>query len=94
MNQTQQLKTCNSFLLFLNLFQGAAELYCIDAYNYSNVSRFINHSCDPNLMSVRSFINHHDKRFPRIAFFAVQDIKENEQLRYCLKKNISYNILV
>lgn len=61
---------------------GAAELYCIDAYNYSNVSRFINHSCDPNLMSVRSFINHHDKRFPRIAFFAVQDIKENEQLSY------------
>jgi len=56
------------------------ELYCIDAFNYSNVSRFINHSCDPNLMSVRSFINHHDKRFPRIAFFAVQDIKEDEQL--------------
>ncbi|XP_060838155.1 histone-lysine N-methyltransferase EHMT2 [Rhopalosiphum padi] len=61
---------------------GATELYCIDAYNYSNVSRFINHSCDPNLMSVRSFINHHDKRFPRIAFFAVQDIKKNEQLSY------------
>ncbi|XP_025200890.1 histone-lysine N-methyltransferase EHMT2 [Melanaphis sacchari] len=61
---------------------GATELYCIDAYNYSNVSRFINHSCDPNLMSVRSFINHHDKRFPRIAFFAVQDIKKSEQLSY------------
>ncbi|XP_050531920.1 histone-lysine N-methyltransferase EHMT1 [Daktulosphaira vitifoliae] len=61
---------------------GATELYCIDAFNYSNVSRFINHSCDPNLMSVRSFINHHDKRFPRIAFFAVQDISEFEPLSY------------
>ncbi|CAH1714232.1 unnamed protein product [Aphis gossypii] len=67
---------------------GATELYCIDAYNYSNVSRFINHSCDPNLMSVRSFINHHDKRFPRIAFFAVQDIKENEQLRFSILAKI------
>ncbi|XP_050429334.1 uncharacterized protein LOC126838722 [Adelges cooleyi] len=61
---------------------GATELYCIDALNYSNVARFINHSCDPNLMSVRSFINHHDKRFPRIAFFAVQDIPESEPLSY------------
>ncbi|VVC44969.1 Hypothetical protein CINCED_3A004403 [Cinara cedri] len=61
---------------------GADQLYCIDAYNYSNVSRFINHSCDPNLLSVRSFINHHDKRFPRIAFFATQNIAPNEQLYY------------
>ena len=27
------------------------EVYCIDARYYGNISRFINHLCDPNIMT-------------------------------------------
>ena len=56
------------------------ESYCIDACKYGNVTRFVNHSCKPNLIPVRVFIGHHDLHFPRIAFFAARDIAPNEEL--------------
>ncbi|XP_033643083.1 histone-lysine N-methyltransferase EHMT2-like [Asterias rubens] len=58
------------------------EVYCIDARYYGNVSRFINHLCDPNLVPVRVFIEHRDISFPRIAFFASRDIKSQEELGF------------
>ena len=56
------------------------EIYCIDARRYGNIARFINHSCDPNLVPVKVFIDHRDLKFPRIAFFASRDIETNEEL--------------
>lgn len=56
------------------------ELYCIDARFYGNVSRFINHLCEPNLVPVRAFLSHQDLRFPRIAFFSSRLIAAGEQL--------------
>ena len=56
------------------------ELYCIDARFYGNVSRFINHHCEPNLVPVRVFMSHQDLRFPRIAFFSTRLIEAGEQL--------------
>lgn len=56
------------------------ELYCIDARFYGNVSRFINHHCEPNLVPVRVFMSHQDLRFPRIAFFSARLIEAGEQL--------------
>ncbi|XP_022085273.1 histone-lysine N-methyltransferase EHMT2-like [Acanthaster planci] len=58
------------------------EVYCIDARYYGNVSRFINHQCDPNIVPVRVFIEHRDISFPRIAFFASRDIKAQEELGF------------
>ena len=58
------------------------ETYCIDARRYGNIARFINHSCDPNLIPVKMFIDHQDLKFPRIAFFAVRDIDANEELAF------------
>ena len=34
------------------------ELCCIDAKKYGNISRFINHSCEHNVVPVRVFIDH------------------------------------
>lgn len=58
------------------------EVYCIDARFYGNVSRFINHHCEPNLVPVRVFMSHQDLRFPRIAFFSTRLIQAGEQLGY------------
>ncbi|XP_063084586.1 histone-lysine N-methyltransferase EHMT1 isoform X6 [Cavia porcellus] len=58
------------------------EVYCIDARFYGNVSRFINHHCEPNLVPVRVFMSHQDLRFPRIAFFSTRLIHAGEQLGF------------
>jgi len=61
-----------------------SDTYCIDARRYGNVSRFINHLCEPNLLPVKVFVEHQDLRFPRMCFFATRDIKANEELGYGL----------
>lgn len=58
-----------------------SDAYCIDARHYGNFARFINHSCSPNLIPIRIFIDHQDLRFPRIALFANRDIHQDEELR-------------
>lgn len=70
----------NSKNLYKNDSFQEGDVYCIDARFYGNVSRFINHRCDPNIVPVRVFIDHQDLRFPRIAFFASRDIRAYEEL--------------
>lgn len=54
---------------------------CIDATRFSNLGRFLNHSCDPNVFKQRVFCDH-NSRLPRIAFFAARDIPPFEELAY------------
>ena len=54
---------------------------CIDATRFSNLGRFLNHSCDPNVFKQRVFCDH-NSRLPRIAFFATRDIEPFEELCY------------
>ncbi|XP_068785579.1 histone-lysine N-methyltransferase EHMT2, partial [Struthio camelus] len=68
----------DSYLFDLDNKDG--EVYCIDARYYGNVSRFINHLCDPNIIPVRVFMLHQDLRFPRIAFFSSRAIRAGEEL--------------
>jgi len=70
----------DSYLFDLDNKDG--DTYCIDARRYGNIARFVNHSCDPNLIPVKVFIDHQDLKFPRIAFFAVRDIEVNEELSF------------
>lgn len=58
------------------------EVYCIDAQFYGNVSRFMNHLCEPNLFPVRAFTKHQDLRFPRIALFSCKPIRAGDELGY------------
>nr|XP_046230727.1 histone-lysine N-methyltransferase EHMT1 isoform X3 [Scatophagus argus] len=58
------------------------DLYCIDARFYGNVSRFLNHMCEPNLFACRVFTTHQDLRFPHIAFFASENIRAGEELGF------------
>ncbi|KAL5012000.1 hypothetical protein ScPMuIL_010551 [Solemya velum] len=70
----------DSYLFDLDNRDG--ETYCIDARKYGNISRFINHLCEPNLIPVKVFMEHQDLRFPRICFFASKDIKAHEELGF------------
>lgn len=56
----------------------------IDAQEKGNVSRFLNHSCKPNLyfdiVRIENFI-------PGVAFFASRDIKKGEELTFSYGQN-------
>ncbi|KAG6550655.1 hypothetical protein Mapa_007752 [Marchantia paleacea] len=56
--------------------------WTIDAREYGNVARFINHSCDGNLFVQCVFYEHHDMRFPHIMLFAMEKISPFEELTY------------
>ncbi|KAI4899738.1 hypothetical protein NFI96_016543, partial [Prochilodus magdalenae] len=65
-----------------NLDNKVGEVYCVDAQFYGNVSRFMNHLCEPNLFPVRVFTKHQDLRFPRIALFSRKAIRAGDELGF------------
>ncbi|MCO5580950.1 hypothetical protein L7F22_034824 [Adiantum nelumboides] len=58
------------------------DLLVIDGFQMSNVSRFINHSCDGNLGVYRVYTETTDLRFCRIGLYALRDIEVGEELSY------------
>lgn len=48
--------------------------FCIDAGSVGNISRFINHSCEPNLFVQCVLSSHHDIKLARILLFAADNI--------------------
>ncbi|CAG2104447.1 unnamed protein product [Medioppia subpectinata] len=59
-----------------------ANEYVIDAYKCGNVSRFINHSCEPNCAVFYSYINSDNKQLPTVSLFTTRAIKPYEELTY------------
>jgi euchromatic histone-lysine N-methyltransferase len=59
---------------------GQNNLFVCDAKFYGNFTRFINHSCEPNVVGIRTFTSHQDDRFPHISFFTNQDIPAGTEL--------------
>uniref|UniRef100_A0A1A9WCE9 Histone-lysine N-methyltransferase n=1 Tax=Glossina brevipalpis TaxID=37001 RepID=A0A1A9WCE9_9MUSC len=56
--------------------------YTIDAAQYGNIGRFVNHSCDPNLGVYSFWIDNLDIKMPRLAFFTLRSIKAGEELSF------------
>lgn len=54
----------------------------VDSSEKGNLSRFINHSCNPNLIPRAVFSGSYDPYIPRVAFFALRDIKFGEELTF------------
>lgn len=54
--------------------------YTIDALNYGNISRFINHSCKPNIGIWAAWINDSDPNMQKIVFFSTRRIEAGEEL--------------
>ncbi|ONK76564.1 uncharacterized protein A4U43_C03F29630 [Asparagus officinalis] len=56
--------------------------FTIDAAEFGNIGRFINHSCSPNLYAQNLLYDHDDKRMPHVAFFAIDNIPPLQELTY------------
>lgn len=63
------------------LIEGQAS-YVIDATKYGNVSRFINHSCLPNLVNYQVLVECMDFQLAHIGLYANCDIAAGEELTY------------
>nr|URM60682.1 C2H2 family protein [Gymnema sylvestre] len=56
--------------------------FVIDATNYGSVSRYINHSCSPNLINHQVLVESMDCQLAHIGLFASRDISMGEELTY------------
>lgn len=56
--------------------------FTIDAAQFGNVGRFINHSCSPNLYAQNVLYDHEDKKMPHIMLFAAENIPPLQELTY------------
>jgi histone-lysine N-methyltransferase SUV39H len=56
--------------------------YVVDASNYGNITRFVNHSCDPNCRILFAWIKNYNKLLPVIALFTIKPIRQFEELTY------------
>lgn len=54
----------------------------VDGEFMSGPTRFINHSCDPNMQSFARVGDHADKHLHELALFAVRDIPRGEELSF------------
>lgn len=54
----------------------------VDGEFMSGPTRFINHSCDPNLRIFARVGDHADKHIHDLAFFAIQDIPKGAELTF------------
>ncbi|KAI6197260.1 hypothetical protein M3Y94_01203300 [Aphelenchoides besseyi] len=54
--------------------------FVVDAMNFGNEGRWINHSCEPNLRTLGVTASRFDDLYDELAFFAARDIKLGEEL--------------
>lgn len=79
-HQTSYLYSLDKFSE--ELYNSQSESYVIDGRESSGVTRFINHSCEPNCHQFAVSYNKHDFMIYDIAFFAARDIEANEELTF------------
>ncbi|XP_076921428.1 histone-lysine N-methyltransferase SUVR5-like [Bidens hawaiensis] len=65
----------------IRLSEGEAS-YAIDTTKYGNVSRYINHSCSPNLENHQVLIESLDSELSHIGLYASRDIAAGEELNF------------
>uniref|UniRef100_A0A182N4Q7 protein-synthesizing GTPase n=1 Tax=Anopheles dirus TaxID=7168 RepID=A0A182N4Q7_9DIPT len=68
--------------------------YTLDAARYGNVTRFFNHSCDPNCGIWSVWIDCLDPYLPRLAFFALRRIEIGEELTFNYHAQVTNNASV
>lgn len=58
----------------------------------SGPTRFINHSCDPNLRIFARVGDHADKHLHDLALFAIRDIQTGEELTFDYVDGVSQGV--
>jgi histone-lysine N-methyltransferase SUV39H len=74
-----------TYLFDLDYNDSEQNPFTVDATVYGNISHFINHSCDPNLAVFAVWINCLDPNLPRLALFAIRNIREGEEIAFDYK---------
>lgn len=67
--------------------------YTIDAAKYGNVSRFLNHSCEPNVGVWAVWTDCLDLNLPKLCMFTLRSIKEREELTFDYMNRMNGNQL-
>ncbi|EPS69658.1 hypothetical protein M569_05106, partial [Genlisea aurea] len=73
---------CGYFYEVARFGEDDGDRFFIDATNYGNVSRYINHSCSSNLVNHRVLVESMDCRMSHFGFYAGRDIAMGEELTY------------
>jgi hypothetical protein len=66
------------------------EMMTVDPSRVGNVSRYINHSCDPNLVQI-SVGSVKSRQFHRVGFFAARNICPNEELGFHYRSRFNHD---
>ena len=74
-------KIGSSYLFDLD-FNGDSDTYTIDATHFGNMSRFFNHSCEPNCAIWPVSTKSANKSVYKLCFFALRRILSNEELTF------------
>jgi histone-lysine N-methyltransferase SUV39H len=64
----------------------------IDAGLWGNLSRYFNHSCDPNMQLYPVYTHERDLRRPFLAFFTTRNIEQGEELTFDYKKDYDEDV--
>lgn len=88
--EAQSIPGSPSYLFGLDKFVGDSGLqisdtYVVDGAHMGGITRFINHSCEPNVQMHTVSYNKHDLLLYDLAFFACEDIPANAELTFDYK---------
>ncbi|OAX38802.1 SET domain-containing protein [Rhizopogon vinicolor AM-OR11-026] len=61
---------------------GSEAVYSVDAYHAGNLTRFLNHSCDPNCEIQACYINEANFNKPLLTVFTVREVEPLEELSF------------
>lgn len=62
------------------LLSGTYSAYSVDAFHTGNFTRFINHSCDPNLSTTQAYFKDFHPERPCLVIIARRNIRAGEEL--------------
>lgn len=81
-NREDAMSDSASYLFSLDFFSEDDDVYVVDGRRYGSVTRFMNHSCDPNSKMLSVSHNHADENVFEMAFFALKEIPPYTELTF------------
>ncbi|EDN03948.1 predicted protein [Histoplasma mississippiense (nom. inval.)] len=78
-----------SYLFQLDFFQEDDECYIVDGKKYGSITRFMNHSCNPNCKMFPVSQYDAEQKIFDMAFFAIKDIPAGTELSFDYCPNYS-----
>jgi [histone H3]-lysine9 N-trimethyltransferase SUV39H len=79
---TSYIMTLDKFVLQNPYVFNGEEPYAVDGEKFSGPTRFINHSCSPNLRQFSVCYHHRDLKVFNVCFFAVKDLAPDTELTF------------